>query len=138
MSTIKTNTIENVAGTESHDVATMGIESGSNTNGEYTKFPDGTLICTGIQTHLAVSHTISVGSFFRSGATAIDISWAPAFVGEYAVTANLSTDAFISDDFIGIQQIIKRDENYGHVVTLAATSGDKDVAINFQAIGRWK
>jgi len=43
---LKVNKISNVAGTVEHDVATMGIESGSNDNGNWTKFPDGTLICT--------------------------------------------------------------------------------------------
>lgn len=47
MSTIKANTIENVSGTESHDVAAMGIVNGTSGSSSYIKFPDGTLICHG-------------------------------------------------------------------------------------------
>ena len=55
MSTLKTNTIENVAGTESHDVATMGIENSivlsvdrDNQGDQYvTKYPDGTMVVRG-------------------------------------------------------------------------------------------
>ena len=47
MSKIKCNQIETVDGTLTHDVATMGIESGSNSEGSWVKFPDGTMICYG-------------------------------------------------------------------------------------------
>jgi hypothetical protein len=53
MSKIITNAIENVAGTEIHNVDTMGIERGTDTitNGAiyWTKLPDGTLLARGFK-----------------------------------------------------------------------------------------
>lgn len=53
-------TVSQVAGTPTGAV----IERGSNANGDYVRFADGTQICTGIQ--VLVSISTAVGSLFRS------------------------------------------------------------------------
>lgn len=128
MSKIKANTIENVAGTSSHDVANMGIESGSNANGNYTKFPDGTMICTSPE--LSVQATSeAIGDIFRSPGTT---SWTypEIFIGIPATSISNSANTSWMVVAYGLNYCTFR----GFNATSSATAREAIL----MAVGRWK
>ena len=53
------------------------IEQGSNANGEYTKFADGTMICRNAVAHPAAAMTTATGSLYRNDP--LDITFPAAF-----------------------------------------------------------
>lgn len=107
--------------------------SGSNANGSYTKFPDGTLICNKIVTASGVAVTNTWGNLFIGNISLGN--FALAFVGNIpAVTAvNTSSAAAM------VVKVENISLSYAGIVTLArGTSATDTFTINVQAIGRWK
>lgn len=89
--------IPNLVGTvsESGGVPTGAVvERGSNANGEYVRFADGTQICWVIR---IINATVDAGT-----GVSINKTMAAAFVGEavYAAKAGLTTEANLSGDVI--------------------------------------
>jgi len=127
MSKIKTNTIENVAGTESHSVDTMGIESGDNTNGKYTKFPDGTLIC--VSKDITNYTNVASGSIFISAQRTW--TYPMAFIEKPAVSASDENGFRWADVF-------NPESHQARFFSFGATSSTTSSNVTLTAIGRWK
>lgn len=137
MSKIIANQIENVAGTETHNVDTMGIVSGSNANGNYIKYPDGTMICT--KTITQASHAwSSVGSgYLTSTVDAGD--YAHAFVGDipsvsFSCHSPAQPTLYMFPVFTGPSTLT----GFGNVRAGRLTSITAGVEYRISAIGRWK
>lgn len=131
MSIIKANTIENLGGDESHDVATMGIESGSNANGDWTKFPDGTLICT--HEIIVPDTNVAVGSMYESAA--VIWTFPMPFVGNSPTTIGSTTSAslYCNCATMGDNALVSSNiKNYSARNIWAADN------VRVTAIGRWK
>jgi len=127
MSKIKTNTIENVAGTESHSVDTMGIESGSNADGNYIKFPDGTLIC--ISKVITNYTNVANGSIFTSAQRTW--TYPMVFIEEPAVSASDGNSTRWADVF-------NPELHQSRFFSFGATSSTTSSNVTLTAIGRWK
>ena len=65
------------------------IESGSNVNGRYVKYADGTLICIGMDVAPALPVTSIIGDFFRSGGTSHTLP-ATFSIGTYEIVSGTS------------------------------------------------
>lgn len=105
------------------------IERGSNANGEYVKFADGTLICT-IGNLTVPDSSTAVGNLFRSSA---DVTWTfPAtFAASPIVTGEvISNDCWLSPT--GAPLTTSADMRAMSAVSKAST-----LTVRAQAIGRW-
>ena len=117
------------------------IESGSNSEGEYTKFADGTMTQFGTIT-LSVSFTQEEGDFYRNNATDLRITLPQTFSGaiaDYAASVYVGGAAFQSDagEIIGLQQIEHESTGELKVVFINQTSNTATLTFGFSAIGRW-
>lgn len=112
------------------------VESGNNTNGEYIKFYDGTLICTKRCTG-TVDINETWGNLYDSGEDRISL-------GNYPMSFINFDDLRLSINFIGgngcwIQGILNKSKSYvGDVAFCSATSKSVDYMVDIIAIGRWK
>ena len=133
MSKIKANTIENVAGTATHDVATMGIESGSNANGHWTKFPDGTMIQWNIITVTDQAIDDAYGTLFQGTR---DITFPQPFIEAPSASCGI----FREENGAGWGSIRNTTETLimlRGMDVVSRTIGNT-IEISWQAIGRWK
>jgi len=109
------------------------IESGFNTNGNYTKFADGTMICSGESYNASCSITTAAGTFFRFDAGLLNF---PAtFVGDVEFTAmprDSGTTAWLS--------CRPRTSTTTTSVGLrfySDHSGTRNIDTEWMAVGRW-
>jgi len=108
---------------------------GSNANGEYWKFPDGTLICA---KSVAPTVTFSAwGSLYESSVIQYG-SWAYAFKSGTvpfvtAMTKNSGAAAIV----VGVGSITNESAGTGRVMR-PNNPGDTALAIDVIGIGRWK
>ena len=117
------------------------IESGSNSEGEYTKFADGTMTQFGTIT-LSVPFTQEEGGFYRNIATDLRITLPQTFSGaiaDYAASVYVGGAAFQSDagEIIGLQQIEHESTGELKVLFINQTSNTATLTFGFSAIGRW-
>ena len=117
------------------------IESGSNSEGEYTKFADGTMTQFGKIT-LSVPFTQEEGGFYRNIATDLRITLPQTFSGaiaDYAASVYVGGAAFQSDagEIIGLQQIEHESTGELKVLFINQTSNTATLTFGFSAIGRW-
>ena len=137
---IKTNKIGNVAGTVEYDVDGMGIESGSNADTTWTKFPDGTLIVCGI-INTSGDITVPWGTLFE-GADGFGKDFPPevVFTSRPSVTYGGRGIGGVGGSFwvsINDTPTVTRTGRIFLVrPTVDVISGDRRV--QYQAIGRWK
>jgi hypothetical protein len=119
--------------------AQTGIASGSNSNGNYIKFPDGTLICyKGIDTYVAITNTW--GSLYESVVVVKFGDWPAAFTGNPDAVAQVLTHGE-SDHLYALIESIS-----GVTATLAGESfllrpvstAASKYYISVVTIGRWK
>ena len=106
------------------------IESGSNDNGNYIKYSDGTMICRG--TVIIPITTISWGNIYAcdwSGSIAFPI----AFIEKPTIIANSVSNAGIIAKIIASATSI-----IAITVTRGTTISNTNYPIDFIAIGRWK
>ena len=118
------------------------VESGSNSNGSWTKWADGTLTQFG-SASMSVAFTTTQGDFFRNTADDLAITLPLAFFGtiaDYTATAHVGGEGFQIDalEIIGNQQIEHESTSEVRLVFLTQTSVTKTLTFGFQAIGRWK
>ena len=103
------------------------VERGSNSNGDYVRFADGTQICT--KTNLSTpTASTALGSIFRSG----DITWTypVAFVAGPVVAGDADNpDAWVATGTPGTTTCVMR--------VLAGTTKTATVAFRAVATGRW-
>jgi len=122
-------TVSESSGTPTGDI----VERGSNANGEYVKFADGTLICTYNNTAVAsFSISNSYGSLYQAGknftlpATYIDTNYAVSCRVSYGTGASWSQGYANTTTIVTLQawDIVSRDGT--------ATSN-----VSYLTIGRW-
>ena len=124
---------ENIGGKLQLDGAKI-IESGSNSNGSYIKFSDGTMICYGKK---SVTHAVSNawGSIYSSGDFDPDIIFPQEFTTIKSCNVNyvmISSSAWIGD--------IKYTETKVNNIQLfrGTTSSSVSCTVDYQALGTWK
>ncbi len=116
---------------ETFDLSTMGIVGGSGTNGTYTKFPDGTLICVNMITLTDVAFTAHGNSYIsaQQGVNFEEVD----FVGGGVVvgSAGMYWDVRASEVADGARACTFR---------LGANSDttEASIIVRFTATGRWK
>lgn len=101
------------------------IESGSNTNGQYIKYPDGTLICT--KTISGTLGGIAWGNVYYSDHTIGD--WAYTFTTIYYVGASVKPNQYWCN---------VNGNTYTSVRVFRPNNGTTSGEIGLYAIGRWK
>ncbi|MBT2772920.1 hypothetical protein J7J47_11870 [Halomonas sp. ISL-60] len=109
------------------------IERGSNSDGEYVKFADGTMICT---LHSSLGRTINIdtqisGDFYRSGATGNTWTYPRQFVSEPICYAQIRT----SIDQFGVTKIANASDCLIGGISLAGSRTNQTYTAS--AIGRW-
>ena len=107
------------------------IESGTNTNGRYLKYDDGTLICTINTVLLSLSMLNANGTLFKS----LDQTWTyPATFLEISSLSGICTG---SDTVfpVGVSTVNLLQYKYR---VLRIASATEDIRVELLAIGRWK
>lgn len=127
----RTDGISTLDGGTTHDIANMGIEYGSNANGTFMKYPDGTLICTH-QHDEQLFTTASFGALWRSTTEQILI-FPEAFVGAFPIVSPIATNAG-SSAFGSIRNTTLTQTQIRIVSAMAEGYGIP----SYIAIGRWK
>ena len=130
MSDLVLNTIESRATGDVWDVRSMGIESGSNENGSWVKFPDGTMICTYIDSN-EYTTTEAIGQVFRN----LDVpmwTFPQPFIETPVMTAMVrGNNTWVASSGNGVSQTQGQVFIYGAVNNATGR-------LSYQAIGRWK
>lgn len=111
------------------------IESGTNTNGSYVKYSDGTMICTK-QVSMTAEITSSWGNLYDTGNQDIDLgNYAQPFVGNVPQVSITMASA----NGCWLEGCIDRTlTSYGKIVLASATSKTAGVTYDLIAIGKWK
>ena len=112
------------------------IESGSGTNGSYTKWEDGTLICTGY----VVKHSDDItwrdwyGTLHRSQTFSVNV---PAhFVGDYVVATDV-----LSFGIINVMAVAAHSDHFDYDALAHNQVNDgynTNIVFKYIAIGKWK
>ena len=106
------------------------IENGSNANGEFVKYADGTMICTGVDSFSSEIDD-AVGDWFRSPSRQVIM---PAtFVGDYAINYSSNGNGAFTYFLIGHTGSSR---DYRLYRSTAVTSSES-FEIVWSAIGRW-
>ena len=108
------------------------IESGSNSNGNYIKFSDGTMICYGRQA-MTFSSTISYGNIYRGDAQTINL---PATFIDTNYQRFISPLAPIHDSYSVDNDITT--STFKFFPVSYTSQGEDTRYISYFAIGKWK
>lgn len=129
------------------------VESGSNTNGSYIKFADGTMICQGSKTFTSVACTSAYGGLYRSGASNqmddfpiefYDIPIVHFGVTEGSSSGNNATTGpivmvFLKTNTDSTNQYVPTKTNPGRVsIAVGSSQTLSSITVSYTAIGRWK
>lgn len=107
------------------------IERGSNANGEYVRFADGTQICTYSALGAAPPITTADGAIWRSA----EYEW--AFPAVFASTSNLTvTGSLRSSAAVWLRSRVNN-SSAASAMLFSASSNTSAFTINLGAIGRW-
>ena len=108
------------------------VSRGSNSNGEWIRFEDGTQICTKRENMGTVSHTNAWGSWYESTSLSLG-NWAKEFAYQPTVSAITEGTAF------WIEAIISPSKTSAGSCFLARPdSGSHSCIVDVIGIGRWK
>ena len=110
------------------------VERGNNTNGNYIKFGDGTLICTKQLSYSNVAFDHTQGSVYFSsglqlGAPAKNFISTPLFI-----RLNFPSNGYAWD--FGVRNSTA--SNLGSVQLIRGTGDSQNITLDVFAIGRWK
>lgn len=112
------------------------VESGSNANGSYIKWSDGTMICTKRVSLSDIPLTATWGVLYDSGSTNIDLgNYAQSFVGENPILSLQVASA----NGCWVEGIY--DNSLSHIAKIVLCSGTSktvSILLDIIAIGRWK
>lgn len=111
------------------------VESGSNANGNWTKFADGTMICrvsrfTGLPANSATGPN---GSMFRS--SPFNVPFPQTFTELPSVTSNVDSDSGFSWTALGDAATSTSKAN---LTVFSPINSNNSVKVSLIAIGRWK
>lgn len=107
------------------------VERGSNANGDYIRFADGTQICTYSSGSGVGPITTSVGSIWKSA----EYSW--TFPASFATTVNLSVSGSLRSNATAWSKVRLTSVSSVEVVLFAATSLNNLYSVDCSATGRW-
>lgn len=113
------------------------VESGSNVNGKYVKYNDGTMICYGTRDFSAVPITSPVGSLYYSTGDKTNIGAYPStFISnDIAVSFDVSSN---NNYIVWLAQATKSTTtNAPQINVMRPSAMTVDIHISFTAIGRW-
>lgn len=111
------------------------VESGSNSNGSYIKYSDGTMICTKKVTGQA-KITATWGNLYDTGDNPFDLgNWAIPFIDVPIVSINFYGG---NGQWVEGFQTSTTKENVGKISIASATSKTANAYYNVIGIGRWK
>lgn len=120
---------------QSGGVPTGGvIESGSNANGSYTKWADGTMICSRSDSYTTVAITTAFGALFRATSVISRVNWAQTFVSAPSVSHSSSSSS--GGGWVVIQAVATSSLTPAYY-PIEVTSGNRDFVITSTGIGRW-
>lgn len=123
----------NIIGTvsESGGIPTGAIiETGSNANGRYIKYADGTMICHGLFSLGTCAVTTTTGSSFYTASTNT-LTYAAGFIAAPTVTANCQNASTI-----WVTRIIPSTST-ADIRLVSSTSTSTSISVLYTAIGRW-
>lgn len=124
---------ETVAETVSERVVETAVSSGSNSNGKWVRFIDGTQICTKSMA-FTVSFPNAFGSWYETQNSVSFGDWAIPFINDdIVITATVANRACVVE---AIQSYTAT--SAGNSWLMRPTAANQDVRINLIAIGRWK
>ena len=111
------------------------IEQGSNANGTYTRFSDGTLICVGVINSRAVGISTTNGSAFNSTVQSRTTHPYPFISTPFQILTVVSTtDAAVLWSSNDLGSTIE----FRNYYLFAFTSGTRNIQTQSLSIGRWK
>lgn len=118
--------------------AYTNIESGSNSNGSYVKYPDGTLICTKTITNTS-SFNVPIGNLFYSGFPVNAGDWAHAFIDTPTADFSITSSSWASF-IIGTigSQVTSTSTGTRLIVSPAQTAASQTANYCVTGTGRWK
>ncbi|MDR8383961.1 phage tail protein [Pseudomonas sp. JL2] len=109
------------------------VESGSNANGYYVKFADGTMICARTDAYPTLDVNITSGTMFRSAAIS-PVAWAVSFISTPRVMVSSSSSS-------GVGWISKGGSATASstplVYEIELVSATRSVSIEYFGFGRW-
>ena len=113
------------------------IERGSNANGEFVKYADGTMICTFLDTS-NVTATVSVGNVFRTGGSnSKDFTFPSSFSQVPRLTAIGYRPNAQEGVFACIQQFDGVTTTSTGSLQIVSFSNNRSGRYGYTAIGRW-
>jgi len=118
------------------------VESGSNADGEWTRWSDGTMTQFGTRTN-SIDFTNAQGDFFRNFGSAMIITLPLTFFGtvaDYSSSVQIGGADFQTDavELIGSQQAAHITTSEIRAIFISQVSATETLTYAFQAIGRWK
>lgn len=111
------------------------IESGSNADGEYTKFADGTMICSYTLPSAAYAVTTTSGNIYRTAAAQPERAYPASFITP--PKCNIWISGGTNVRWICAETAATSTTWPGYYI-LGAGSSSTNSTIDFLAIGRWK
>jgi len=115
----------------------LSIEHGTNANGAYYKFSDGTLICTKSITFNNVSITKAFGDWYESTTTQNFGNWAHAFSA--VPSAVIQNNSMGNGKYADVEMLSYATATaIGTAFLMRPTSGTQNCSFHVIGIGRWK
>ena len=115
------------------------VESGSNENGSYIKYTDGTMICRGTWGIGAVSASTQSGNVYK-----VLIEQRHNFPVSFIEKPTMTFSAYESVEDWGMLLVVcpKKNsvtaQNFGSINVISATQAAINLAIDYIALGKWK
>lgn len=112
------------------------VESGSNANGEYIKYADGTMICTRTNSFSSSAST-SYGSLFRSGQI-VGLDMPQTFTSLYFFNTSLESNNniyWLTNDHTALATSSRWP---GFYIISGTSRSSQSFTLKYIAIGRWK
>lgn len=112
------------------------LVSGSNENGNYIKFHDGTMICTGNKSVTSQPHGTSYGGLYRSNSITFDdfpVAFVEAPIVSVSIIESNAPNGCMLDIFDG-----PTTTNPGRFSTVKENSSPLTATFGYIAIGKWQ
>ena len=113
------------------------VESGSNSNGNWVRYADGTQICNGIVEKTNLNIGIATGNWYRCSGGAVKWTYPQEFISTPIVNANI-IEVSGNDITMGPFSNNLLTKTEANPLILKSVSGSVDLMVMFTAIGRWK
>lgn len=110
------------------------IERGSNSNGEYTKFADGTLICWFTRSAESTTNNLSGGGTNLYFSSEVELTFPATFVG---ITPTVTPSASLSSGGTSSWPSVRVRSLTGTSLALISNAQNAAAYLGYTAIGRW-